>query len=156
LAIQPEQLPQDPDVLTQFLTRFDSVILANLPAESLTEVQQKVLRSNIHDQGMGLVMVGGRQSYGAGGWQGTEVEEALPVTCDLKSMEVEGKSGLVLIMHASEIAEGNMWQKKIAQLAIEKLSPVDMVGVLHFDWGGGGPGGKDGHTWHIPFQQVGT
>src|SRR5262249_41570676 len=53
-------------------------------------------------------------------------------------------------------AEGNMWQKKIAQLAIEKLSPVDMVGVLHFDWGGGGPGGKDGHTWHIPFQQVGT
>ncbi len=153
LSVGPGQLPQDPTQLTQFLSRFDSILLANLAAESLTELQQKVIRSNVHDQGMGLVMVGGRDSYGAGGWQGTEVEKALPVTCDLKTTEVEGKSGLVLIMHASEIAEGNMWQKKIAQLAIEKLSPADMVGMLYFNWDG--KGANAGHTWHIPFQQIG-
>jgi uncharacterized membrane protein len=154
LSIQPSQLDAlDQTDLLQFLARFDTVILANLPAESLTEVQQKALRSNVHDQGCGLVMVGGPQSYGAGGWQGTEVEKALPVTCDLKSMEVEGKSGLVLIMHATEMAEGNMWQKKIAQTAIEKLAPVDMVGVTYFAWDG--QGGNNGHTWHVPFQQVG-
>ncbi len=84
-------------------------------------------------------MIGGRQSFGGGGWQNTEVEKALPVTCDLKSLKVEGKSGLVLIMHASEIAEGNMWQKKIAKLAIEKLSPIDMMGMLYYDWNGDWP-----------------
>ncbi len=154
LAVLPGQLPQEPTQLTQFLTRFDTLILANIPAETLTDGQQKVIRAAVHDQGSGLVMIGGPQGYGAGGWQGTEVEKALPVTCDLRSMEVEGKSGLVLIMHASEIAEGNMWQKKIAQLAIEKLAPMDMVGVLHYNWDGQGK--NQGHSWHIPFQQVGA
>jgi uncharacterized membrane protein len=152
VAVSASQLPQDKAQLALVLNRFDCVILANVPAEELTEEQQQVLRSNTHDQGAGLIMVGGPQGFGAGGWQGTEVEKALPVTADLKSMKIEGKSGLVLIMHASEMAEGNMWQKKIAKIAIEKLSPYDMVGMLYFDWQG--VGGAGGHTWHIPFQQI--
>jgi hypothetical protein len=95
-------------------------------------------------------MIGGPQSFGAGGWQNTEVEKALPVTMDIKSMKVESKSGLVLMMHASEMAEGNAWQRKIAKLAIERLSPMDMLGMIYFDHGPGG-----GHKWHIPFQVVG-
>jgi uncharacterized membrane protein len=151
LSVRPEQLPQDPTQLMQFLGQIDSLILANLPAESLTEPQQAAIRSSVHDQGTGLVMVGGTQSYGAGSWQGTEIEKALPVTCDLKSTEVEGKAGLVLIMHASEMAEGNRWQKEVAKLAIKKLSPVDKVGLLYY----GGGVDNQGHTWHIPFKQVG-
>jgi len=146
VAIQPGNLPQNSAQLALVLSKFDSVILANLPAESLTEEQQQVIRTNTHEQGCGLVMIGGPQSFGAGGWQGTEVEKALPVTADLKSIKVEGKSGLVLMMHASEMAEGNAWQKKIAKLAIQKLSPLDMVGMLYYD---------GTHKWHIPFQSVG-
>src|SRR5262249_47765578 len=97
--------------------------------------------------GCGLIMIGGPESFGAGGWQHTPVEKALPVDCDINSLKVEGKGGLVLIMHASEMADGNMWQKRIAKLAIEKLSPVDEVGVIHFDWGA--------NKWHIPLQQIG-
>jgi hypothetical protein len=48
------------------------------------------------------------------------------------------------------MAEGNAWQRKIAKLALEKLSPMDMVGQLHYDHGARG-----GHQWHIPFQQIG-
>ena len=99
-------------------------------------------------------MIGGNQSFGAGGWQNTEIEKALPVNCDLKSMKVEGKSGLVLIMHASEMADGNAWQRKIAKLAIEKLSPMDMVGLIYYDHGFNG--GRPGHRWHIPFQAIGN
>ncbi len=153
VAIEPEALPQDPAQLALVLSKFDSVIIANVPAEKLSEEQQKVFRSNTHDQGSGLIMVGGPQGFGAGGWQGTEVEKALPVTADLKSAKVEGKSGLVLIMHASEMADGNAWQKKIAKLSIEKLSPLDMVGLIFWDWDA--IGGKTGHRWHIPFQLVG-
>jgi uncharacterized membrane protein len=151
VSVDAARLPQDSTQLAIILSKFDSVVLANLPAEALTEEQQKVIRSNTHDQGSGLVMIGGPQSFGAGGWQNTEVEKALPVTSDLKSMKVDAKSGLVLMMHASEMAEGNAWQKKIAKLAIEKLSPFDMVGMLYYAWDGKGAG----HTWHIPFQQIG-
>src|SRR5205823_14845001 len=123
--------------------------LANVPREKFTQEQDEAMRACVHEQGCGLIMIGGRNGFGCGGWQETEVEKALPVTCDLKSLKIEGRSGLVLIMHASEIAEGNMWQKKIAKLAIEKLSPIDMMGLLYYD-----PGNGD-HRWHIKFQTVG-
>ena len=47
--------------------------------------------------------------------------------------------------------EGNAWQRKIAKLAIEKLSAMDMVGQIHYNHGLPG-----GHQWHIPFQDVGA
>ncbi len=146
-AIPVARLPENKTALTVFLSNYDCVILANLPAESLTDEQQEVMRSNTHDQGCGLVMIGGPDSYGAGGWQGTAIEKALPVNCDIQSFKVQGKGGLVLIMHASEMADGNYWQKQIAKLAIKKLSPADEVGILHFDWGQ--------HKWHIPLTVIG-
>jgi uncharacterized membrane protein len=135
--------------LATLLSRFDAVFLANIPADQLSEDEQKVMRSYVYDQGMGLVMIGGHQSFGAGGWQNTEIEKALPVEMDLKSIKVEGRSGLVLIMHASEMAEGNAWQRKIAKLALEKLSPMDWFGQIHYSHGAPG-----GHQWHIPFQEI--
>ncbi|HEV3237093.1 MAG TPA: vWA domain-containing protein, partial [Gemmataceae bacterium] len=84
-----ESLPKDKDKLGIYLSNFDSVILANLPAETLSEEQQEMIRSNTYDQGCGLVMIGGPESYGAGGWQGTAVEKALPVDSEIKSLKVE-------------------------------------------------------------------
>src|SRR5262245_42757313 len=149
VPIEPEKLPQNAAELAMVLSKFDAIIIANVPAETITDSQQKVIRSLVHDQGVGLIMVGGPQAYSAGGWQNTEIEKALPVVSELKSMKIEGKSGLVLIMHASEMAEGNAWQRKIAKLSIEKLSPMDMIGQIHYDHQ------KGGHEWHIKFQDVG-
>jgi uncharacterized membrane protein len=145
-TLRTDQLPREPDRLAMLLSKFDCVILANVPADELSEVQQSVIRSNTHEQGAGLIMIGGPQSFGAGGWQDTELEKALPVTCDNKSTKIDVPGGLVLIMHASEMLDGNGWQKKVAKLAIEKLSPIDMLGVTQFGLG---------HTWHIPFDVVG-
>lgn len=141
-----DQLPHDKAELAAFLSTFDCVILANVPAETLNEEQMETLRSNTHDQGCGLVMIGGPDGFGAGGWQNTPVEKALPVDCDIKSMKITGKGGLVLIMHACEMADGNRWQKEIAKLAISKLSPMDEVGMIGFDFK---------HSWHIPLQLIG-
>ena len=83
-----EDLPKDKDRLAVLLSNFDCVILADVPADSadadkpenaLSEEQQEVIRSNTHEQGCGLVVIGGPDSYGAGGWQNTAVEKALPV-----------------------------------------------------------------------------
>jgi Mg-chelatase subunit ChlD len=136
---------KDRDKLAVFLSNFDTVVLANVAADQVSEEQQEVIRSNTHDQGCGLVMIGGPDGFGAGGWQNTPVEKALPVDSEIKSLQVLGKGGLVLIMHASEMADGNLWQKKIAKLAVERLGPADEVGVIYYDFQ---------HKWHIPLQPI--
>ena len=131
--------------LAVYLSNFDCVILANVAREQVNEEQQDVIRSNTHDQGCGLVMIGGPDSFGAGGWQNTPVEAALPVDCDIKSLKVQGKGGLVLVMHACEMADGNYWQKKIAKLALERLGPADEFGILDWDFS---------TSWVIKLQEV--
>jgi hypothetical protein len=136
---------KDREKMAVFLSNFDSLILANVAADQVSEEQQEVIRSNTHDQGCGLVVIGGPDSYGAGGWQNTPVEKALPVDSEIKSLQVLGRGGLVLIMHASEMADGNMWQKKIAKLAVQRLGPGDEVGVLYYDFA---------DKWHIKLQPI--
>ncbi|WZO97527.1 glutamine amidotransferase [Isosphaeraceae bacterium EP7] len=115
------------------LQPYDTVILGNVSKDALTEAQQTLLESNVHDMGAGLVMLGGPDSFGAGGWMNTPVEKALPVDMQIKALRVQGKGALVLIMHASEIAEGNYWQKVVAQEAIKTMSSYDYAGMLHWE-----------------------
>ena len=124
-----DQLPTD---IAQ-LQVYDAVILGNVPKDSFTEEQIKILEANTHDMGAGLVMLGGENSFGAGGWMNTPVEKALPVDMEIKALKVQGKSALVMVMHASEIPEGNYWQKVVSQEALKTLSPYDYAGMLHWE-----------------------
>ncbi|MHC5540759.1 glutamine amidotransferase, partial [Singulisphaera rosea] len=128
-AVGGDSLPTD---LAQ-LQAYDTVILANVPKDSFTEAQHQLLESNVHDMGSGLVMIGGRESFGAGGWMNTPVEKALPVDMQIKALKVQGLGAMVLIMHASEIPEGNYWQKVVAKAALNALSTYDYAGMLHWE-----------------------
>ncbi len=115
------------------LQPYDAVILGNVPKEAFTESQHQLLAANCHDMGAGLVMLGGSDSFGAGGWMNTPVEKALPVDMQIKALKVQGIGAMALIMHASEIAEGNYWQKVVAKAAIHALSSYDYAGLLHWE-----------------------
>jgi uncharacterized membrane protein/Mg-chelatase subunit ChlD len=115
------------------LQPYDAVILGNVPKEAFTESQHQLLASNCHDMGAGLIMLGGSDSFGAGGWMNTPVEKALPVDMQIKALKVQGIGAMALIMHASEIAEGNYWQKVVAKAAIQALSSYDYAGLLHWE-----------------------
>ncbi len=115
------------------LQTYDAVILGNVPKDSFTEDQMKILEANTHDMGAGLIMLGGPNSFGAGGWMNTPIEKALPVDMEIKALKVMGKSALVMVMHASEIPEGNYWQKVVSQEALKTLSPYDYAGMLHWE-----------------------
>ena len=123
-AVGGDPLPID---LAQ-LQPYDTVILGNVPKEAFTEAQHQLLESNVHDMGAGLIMLGGRDSFGAGGWMNTPVEKALPVDMQIKALKVQGLGAMVMIMHASEIAEGNYWQKVVAKAALKALSTYDYAG----------------------------
>jgi uncharacterized membrane protein len=115
------------------LRPYDAVILGNVPKEAFTESQHQLLASNCHDMGAGLVMLGGPDSFGAGGWMNTPVEKALPVDMQIKAIKVQGIGAMALIMHASEIPEGNYWQAVVAKAAIGALSNYDYCGLLHWE-----------------------
>ena len=115
------------------LQPFDAVLLGNVAKEQIPEQLQEMIEKNVHDFGCGLIMVGGPSSFGAGGWMNSPIEKALPVDMQIKSMKVMGKSALVMVMHASEIPEGNYWQKQVAKQAIDTLSSYDYAGMLHWE-----------------------
>ena len=129
------------------LQPYDAIILANVPKEAFTESQHQLLAANCHDMGGGLVMIGGPDSFGAGGWMNTPVEKALPVDMQIKALKVQGIGAMVLIMHASEIAEGNYWQKVVAKAAISSLSSYDYAGLLHWE-------GQE--AWLFTLRPIGT
>ena len=84
--------------------------------------------------GSGIVMLGGNKAFGAGGWQGTELEKAMPVDFTIKNHKVVPVGALILVMHASEMAQGNYWQKVICTAAIQSLGYQDFCGIIH--WSG--------------------
>ncbi len=144
-----DALPKGKTDLGVYLSNFDCLILANVPYDDFTEDQAEVIRTQVYDQGCGLIMLGGPDSFGPGGYQQTPIEAALPVECEIKAKKAMGKGGLVLIMHASEMADGNKWQKEMAKLAIQRLNASDMVGVVDYGFLGGQV------NWQLPFEVIG-
>ena len=118
------------------LLPYDTVLLANVPREYFSEAQISMLVRNTQQMGAGLVMLGGPNSFGAGGWTSTELEKAMPVDFQIKSAKVVPKGALVMMMHACEIPEGNNWEKVVAREAIKALGAQDYCGLLY--WGGAG------------------
>jgi hypothetical protein len=125
------------------LQRYDTVILANVPrtsgeetgsVSSFSDAQIQMLVRNTEELGCGLIMLGGANSFGAGGWTNTDLEKAMPVDFQIKSSEVVPIGALALNMHASEIPQANYWQKVIAQEAIKALGARDYAGLI--SWNG--------------------
>lgn len=131
------------------LLEFALVILANVPAHLLTDAERQALAVYVRDLGGGLVMIGGDDSFGAGGWMNTPVEEVMPVSFDVKAKKQIPKGALVLVMHSCEIPQGNFIGQRVAIAAVKTLSSQDLVGVLTYRWQGADIG-----YWVVPLQEV--
>lgn len=127
------------------LQSYDAVILAGTPRTSGDETTRVVafsddqidmLVQSAQQFGMGILMIGGPEAFGAGGWTNSKLEEAMPVNFAIKNSKVESVGALAMVMHASEIAEGNYWQKTIGKAALNALGPQDYCGVVQYDMSG--------------------
>lgn len=148
-----EGLPDDLGALQSY----DTVILSNVPAGDVGQRRMKILEQAVHELGVGLVMIGGENSFGAGGYQDTPVERALPVSMDVAHKKILPRGALVVILHTCEIAEGNSWARKIALAALDVMSSRDLMGLLYFGVpAGGGPAVGWGEQWLYTLQEVGN
>lgn len=119
---------------------YDLIILDNVPAQSMTRDQMKMVQSYVHDLGGGMVMIGGDKSFGVGGYYKTPVEEVLPVSLDIRNKKhFPGLALLLVIDKSGSMAERNAGHSKIqvaadaAASAVAALSERDWVGVVAFD-----------------------
>jgi uncharacterized membrane protein len=145
----PERLPDN----IAGIAGYKSVILANVSATRLSNSRMRVLQTYVRDLGGGLVAIGGPNSFGAGGYYQTPLEETLPVEMRIKdprrvpkltmayvidrsgSMEAVGPSGVTNL----ELA------KEATRRSINFLFPQDRAGVLSFD---------SSPEWLVPIQYV--
>lgn len=125
---------------------YDAIFISNLAAGDLGTDRQKLLESAVRDFGVGLVCVGGDQTYAAGGYRGTPLESTLPVNMELDSKKVLPSGAVVLIMHGMEFANGNQVARDCAQGVLGALSKMDEMGVVLWD-------GTE--RWLFPLQKVG-
>ena len=95
-VIVPETLPE----LDQLLD-YDSVVLVDVPRIRLNDRQLGSLQAYVRDLGRGLVMVGGPRSYGAGGYQDTQLEETLPVDMGVRDRQKQPDVALVVVIDKS-------------------------------------------------------
>ena len=137
------------------LQSYDSVIIAGVPRTSgesmdqlasITDEQIEMLVKSAQQFGTGILMLGGPEAFGAGGWTNTKLEEAMPVNFSVKNPKLNAVGALAMVMHASEMAEGNHWQKVIGKSALEALGPQDYCGVIQYDMVG------DKWLWGSPTQ----
>ncbi len=111
---------------------YDAIILNNVPAWELSGTQMLSLQSYVRDLGCGLVMVGGEQSYGPGGYRSTPIEETLPVSMDIKQMQYIPGGAVAMIMHSCEFPQGNDWAKSVCTQVVRQLGDQDYAGLVVF------------------------
>ncbi|HLH52646.1 MAG TPA: VWA domain-containing protein, partial [Verrucomicrobiae bacterium] len=145
LGVELVAINKFPSTLAE-MQSYDAIFISNLAAGDLGTDRQKLLESAVRDFGVGLVCVGGDQTYAAGAYRGTPLEETLPVSMELDSKKVLPSGAVVLIMHGMEFNNGNQVARDCAQGVLAALGPSDEMGVLLWD--------GDEH-WLFPLQKVG-
>lgn len=114
------------------LQKYDSIILSNVPASVMSRSQMQMIERGVHDLGIGLMMIGGEESFGAGGYQDTPIEEALPVSMDVKQRKMLPNGALAIVLHTCEIPAGNAWAREISTAALNVLSAQDYFGIAYY------------------------
>ncbi|MGC9320560.1 MAG: VWA domain-containing protein, partial [Armatimonadota bacterium] len=162
-VVPPAALPAEPAVLSSY----DAVVLMDVPADALPTGTMEALPVAVRELGRGLVMIGGEQGYGAGGYLRTPLEAALPVDMDVRSRTREPNVALVLAIDRSgsmgrchcddpdalpgeyERVEVGLPKVDIAKDAVlmagEALGPLDYLGVVAFD---------ENALWAVALQQL--
>lgn len=164
VTIAPAELPTN----LGELAAFDAVVLINTPADELPVGAMEILQVYVRDLGKGLLMSGGEDSFGAGGYLRTPLEETLPVDMDIRNNEqlpnialalVVDKSGSMGGCHCDDpnkpsTAETRQQSgqpkvdiaKEAVMQAAEALGPQDQLGVVAFD---------DAARWAVQMARLG-
>lgn len=135
-VIPATEIPTELIVLQQY----HIVILSNISADILSSQQMDMLDSYVRDLGHGLVVIGGGNAFGPGGYTDTKIEDILPV--EMTPRERKDSVALYFIIDTSGSMANYVGLQTKLELAIEairsgilNLAEEDKVGIISFSAG---------------------
>ena len=148
-----ESLAENDSLTIAELSAFDLLVLDNVPAFKLSQAKMENIEQYVRDLGGGLLVIGGSQSYGAGGYYRTPLERVLPV--DMRPpvrLDLPHVALVFVLDKSGSMGAGPEGSTKLdlakaaAVAAADVMNPTDQVGILAFDaaW-----------DWTLPFRAVG-
>ncbi len=135
------QKPEDADWSLDTLAGFSGIVLENVSANKITERGMEALSAWVKETGAGLMMTGGKNSYGSGGYFKSPLEPLLPVSMELRQEHRKLSLAIVVAMDRSgsmsaPVAGGRV-KMDLANLAavqvLDLLGPTDEFGVVAVD-----------------------
>ncbi|MCB9738094.1 MAG: VWA domain-containing protein [Deltaproteobacteria bacterium] len=133
----PDGLPRD----LSGLLGYDAVIVSDLARVSeagvpqVGDAEQKALGAFV-EQGGGLMLIGGEDALGSGGWQGSWLEKhVLPVRLEIESTIEQPTIAMMLVLDRSGSMAGAKMElaKEAARATADALGHEDRIGVIAFD-----------------------
>ncbi|WP_335870433.1 VWA domain-containing protein [Bacillus sp. 2205SS5-2] len=129
--LQPQQFPTK---LSSLLS-YDSIVFDNVTGTYFSQAQMELVERAVKDFGVGFLMIGGKDSFGLGGYFKTPIEKILPVDMDIKGEKELPSLGLVIVVDRSGSMSGNKLSlaKEAAARSVELLREKDTLGFIAFD-----------------------
>lgn len=113
---------------------FSAVILNNVAKEKLPPALLSGLDDYVN-RGGGLLMIGGEESLGLGGYKGSPIEKALPVSL-IPPQKPEPRTAMVLVIDTSgSMRKENkiLYAKEGIRAVARNLKDTDFLGIIGFD-----------------------
>ena len=123
------------------LSKYSAVLLENVPAEKIGGAGMDNLAVWVRETGSGLMITGGRNSYGTGGYFKSPLDPILPVSMELRNEHRKLALAMVVALDrsgsmAAQVGGGRVKMdlaNEGAAQALELLGPMDEFGVLAVD-----------------------
>src|SRR5581483_1427213 len=130
------------------LNNYAGVVIVDTPASDMPRALMEALPAYVRDLGRGLAMIGGTDSFGAGGYRravkdasGASIEDALPVNLDpLDTAQQPDVALMMVIDHSGSMGEpgsGSRTKLDLAKEAVYQasfgLTQRDQIGLVVFD-----------------------
>jgi Mg-chelatase subunit ChlD len=123
------------------ISQYSAVLLENVMANNLGSSGMETLASWIEQTGSGLVITGGKKSYGPGGYFRSPLERILPVSMEMRQEHRKHRIAIVVVLDRSGsmamAAGGGRTKMDLANLGtvqvLDLLSPADEFGVIAVD-----------------------
>jgi hypothetical protein len=136
-----EATPEECRWSLESLARYSAVVLENVPADRLGLRGMDVLAAWVKETGTGLMMTGGRRSYGPGGYRRSPLEPILPVTMDLRPEHRKLALAMVVALDRSgsmaAAVRGGRTKMDLANqgaaAVLDLLGPQDEFGAIVID-----------------------